>query len=135
MENISEIYKNNKLIAEFMGYSNVLDETEDLMYYPDWFIPNPIKEKNNKNRPTSIELFRYHKSWKWLMPVVEKIESLGYFVKISTKMVSVARDNKGNNDSYLIKAQFGDNSKLQKTYNCVIETIKYINYLNNKNGK
>ena len=44
--------KNNKLIAEFMGDEHPLAEV------------------------THEASYRYHTSWDWLMPVVEKIEKL-----------------------------------------------------------
>ena len=50
----------NKLIAEFMGY-----------HYKDGFIyaDNPESAKLKKD-------CKYHTSWDWLMPVVEKIRTL-----------------------------------------------------------
>jgi hypothetical protein len=52
-----EIIEGNKLIAEFMGVG---------------------KEYKFKN----ILATDYHNSWDWLMPVVDKISSLGYTVVI-----------------------------------------------------
>ena len=54
--------KDNKLIAEFMG----------------------VYSKENGYDYTKIGNIgtMYHISWDWLMPVVEKIESLGYEVQI-----------------------------------------------------
>jgi hypothetical protein len=46
------IIEGNKLIAEFMGVT----------YY--------------QNMEITADLVQYHSSWDWLMPVVEKIESL-----------------------------------------------------------
>jgi hypothetical protein len=121
--------KDNKLIAKFMGIK-IEKSWRDGLDYADKYVWNLNDEQYDCSKP---EYLGFHISWDWLMPVVKKIESLGYFVKISTKMSSISRDNKGNNDSYLIKAQFGDKSKLEKTYICVVEAIKYINYLKNKN--
>ena len=54
----------NKLIAEFMGgytpYEKFGDNTE--YYY--------------KGKYVKLENMEFHKSWDWLMPVVEKIEKL-----------------------------------------------------------
>ena len=147
----------NKLIAEFMGltyvtnakYKNDLYEAGDCAgewETTDAWILNPSKkflskrifgifadeDYYNDEKPYDKYYWnvRYDSSWDWLMPVVEKIESLGYYFQINTKMCSVAHDNKGNNDSYLIKAQFGDATKLEKAYSCAIEAIKFINYKN-----
>ena len=46
-----EIIEGNKLIAEFMGLSMLHNQTR-------------------------LETLKYHSSWDWLMPVVEKIEQL-----------------------------------------------------------
>lgn len=59
--------ENNKLIAEFMGLK-VISKDE--------YLKHPQHETLNVNEYSIIEYQRYHKSWDWLMPVVEKIESL-----------------------------------------------------------
>tara|TARA_R110000824_G_scaffold28206_6_gene95072 strand:- start:1806 stop:2102 length:297 start_codon:yes stop_codon:yes gene_type:complete len=50
----------NKLIAEFMGHEPIVKG--DDVYY-----------ELNEIRLTSADDLRYHTSWDWLMPVVEKI--------------------------------------------------------------
>ena len=55
----------NKLIAEFMGYT--LDTTTKEYYIPkynsgDWF---------------TIDELLFHDSWDWLMPVVSEIKTIG----------------------------------------------------------
>jgi hypothetical protein len=52
----------NKLIAEFMG--DYFDSGLQLAYYIRY------------NKVYRIEDSQFHESWDWLMPVVEKIESL-----------------------------------------------------------
>jgi hypothetical protein len=113
-----EIEANNKLIAEFMNGNVKKGGIVDIN--PN-FAPSNIEGYNITNS-------RYNSSWDWLMPVVEKIESEGYFVDVKTKMCSISRDNKGNSDSYLVKAIFGDDSKIQKLYDCVVSTVKFIIY-------
>ena len=53
--------KDNKLIAEFMGMELGDDKT---MYYDD---------AENLHPPTPINELKFHSSWDWLMPVIEKI--------------------------------------------------------------
>jgi hypothetical protein len=53
--------RSNRLIAEFMGY----EVNHNKCYSP-------------KYNDGTIAPMQFHKSWDWLMPVVEKIESLGY---------------------------------------------------------
>ncbi len=55
----------NKLIAEFMGYENLGTLTK------------PMYEYGESGGCRSLEDLWYHESWNWLMPVIEKIESLG----------------------------------------------------------
>ena len=58
MENL----ENNKLIAEFMGWT--LDD-KDLNSYR--------KLNNNVFKYSLLSNFKYHTDWNWLMEVVEKI--------------------------------------------------------------
>lgn len=60
-----EIQEGNVLISNFMG-----DVTGD-----------PAEWVTTDKR--FVDKLKYHSSWKWLMPVVEKIEGLGYFVSIN----------------------------------------------------
>tara|TARA_R100001163_G_C5036722_1_gene175740 strand:- start:100 stop:693 length:594 start_codon:yes stop_codon:yes gene_type:complete len=64
-----EQMKENKLIAEFMGYENVGTLNNPMYDYYD----NDFQDGSYE-----VKDLCYHKSWDWLMPVVEEIESLGY---------------------------------------------------------
>ena len=57
-----ETLENNKLIAEFMGLG-----------IQSFFVESPV---NGEYIPD--DELQYHSSWDWLMPVVEKIGSLGH---------------------------------------------------------
>lgn len=66
---MEDITKNNKLIAEFLGHTRTGDT---------YNIPNEHPYLHQ-------EYLKYHKSWDWLMPVVEKIEKVkGAHVIITT---------------------------------------------------
>lgn len=134
------VLSGNKLIAEFMGFKYIpFNNNQELK--PGWWV-NPITRGQQDNEHVRYKLgksrflarshheLKYHNSWNWLMPVVEKIEQMGYMVTIKTKMCSISRDNKGNSDSYLVKAKFGDQSKIEKLYDCIIAFIKYTNKSN-----
>lgn len=84
----------NKLIAEFMN------------------IPKFKKARSNK--------LLYNTSWDWLMPVVQKIESLGYVFTI--------QGGKAEYGEMISEPQcFIAEDKLSSTYKAVVEFIKEYN--------
>lgn len=84
--------ENNKLIAEFMS----------------------------ENREFLDKVLRYHHSWDWLMPVVEKIESLrdlnGDAYRFSIDMCNVSIEN---TDIEILGGDF----KINTTYKAVVKFI------------
>ena len=56
---------NNKLIAEFMGVHEIMHDGYSEYDFDD----NTLDVVHQKH-------LRYHTSWDWLMPVVEKIEQV-----------------------------------------------------------
>jgi hypothetical protein len=62
-----EILEGNKLIAKFRKI-----DTGRVLY------PYHIEGEWLEDRD-----LEYHSSWKWLMPVVEEIESMGYIIEIA----------------------------------------------------
>src|SRR6185437_13454507 len=63
----NKIIEGNKLIAEFMG---IKDNPNKKGYYY-----HPLKKDWG-----TIKGFKYHSSWDWLMPVVEKIRNIDWNV-------------------------------------------------------
>ena len=120
--------ENNKIIAEFMGLNKtkmffnlksgnyVKKETDDCdIKVVDVYL------KNNK----PITNFYYHSDWNWLMEVVEKIESLGYWVEILGGMHNVCSIGLTNNIESFI--YLDSESKIEAVYNAVVEFIKWYN--------
>jgi hypothetical protein len=66
--------KDNKLIAEFMGVHDEISSTGNVHSWSDspfFYTTEDSKEKVIEN----IAWYsKYHTSWDWLMPVIEKIE-------------------------------------------------------------
>lgn len=58
--------KTNNLIAEFMGYVNTTPNDPDFNIY---------EHKDDERDMLETMSMKYHESWDWLMPVVEKIET------------------------------------------------------------
>ncbi len=67
------IEQNNRMIAEFMGGKYTYGNTNVPLSVNLIYIP-----KRGSNMFAQLE---YNSSWDWLMPVVEKIELLGYSVE------------------------------------------------------
>lgn len=72
----TEIVEGNKLIAEFMGGELreksywIRDKYVDAIFFD-------VFESDGRDTNVYIPIcLRYHESWSWIMPVVEKIESL-----------------------------------------------------------
>lgn len=107
------VLENNKLIAEFMG-----------IVYP--MLDNVIVIDNVVTKEDDLQ---YHKSWDWLMPVVEKIEATldddgyGNNVLIETSSCTILS---GNDGSVVIGFTEGI-TKREATYQAVVEFIKWYN--------
>lgn len=111
----------NELIAEFMGIPQMHDYKGVM-----WDIQRTGKQIFGV-RPDEL---RYHSSWDWLMPVVEKIESLQFKVDIYFCGCSIT-DRGGQNttwpDGKPICHGLGD-SKIEGAYQAVVEFIKWHNH-------
>src|SRR5690349_7440941 len=103
--------ENDILIAKFMGFEIACADTSEPC----------IMGMQNAWTP-----MKYHSSWDWLMPVVEKIENDSiYKIRIEGSVVSI-------NNTDILHSFGGDffktsNSKIEALYNAVIEFIKWYN--------
>jgi len=98
--------ENNKLIAEFMGWESNI--------YPH--LPNRVHKLNPVNHSEmsmDIGVIKYHVSWDWLMPVVEKISKI-----------------KGFNDIENDLSDLRITAKMENVYSAVISFIKWHNTQN-----
>lgn len=105
-----EIYKNNKLIAEFMG----LQTGKHLGYnrwQDDWF--DNLDVINGQRN----EKLLFDSDWNWLMPVVKKIYSLDIYY--SSYIIEKA--------SQFHNGQIELTTNINSVYNQVIEFIKWYN--------
>lgn len=93
----------NKLIAEFWG---MVSEDGGEMYYDD---------DENLFPPTSKDKLKFHESWDWLMPVVEKIEDLGFTTSIKTRYVRINPIEMPRYDNYISWISFYENNWHSKT--------------------
>lgn len=106
-----QITRGNQLIAQFMG--NITNDSKE------WVVTNK----------SFVGEYQYHKSWDWLMSVVEKIENLtphGYRFMISTKSVRVYTCKKSFDDWDEYNCTVFD-GKLNCTWQAVVEFIEWYN--------
>ena len=103
----------------FMGakVGNPSDGKEVLINVPAWYSK---KDWTDTHLTSDLE---YNKRWDWLMPVVEKIESLGYEFRFYTDEVEIL-DIKTSN--YVLDCLSG-NSKIDATLKGCIYFINWYN--------
>lgn len=136
--------ENNKIIAEFIGfkryYPNMTAKSDlsNLYYYPyfDKVFHESLyvsevsingqmglyKTYNIKNR-IHLKNMQFNKSWDWLMPVLCKIEDLGYEADMFNDICVIS--NKNNKDIFRITKS--GSSRIVALYNCILEFIKRYN--------
>ena len=145
-----DFMKNNKLIAEFMT-------TEDgkLFVSPDGRCErrdydehsNLVKIEFDEEDSSSM---KYHESWDWLMPVVERIENLGvstdihYYAAINLQElgIGICKTSIGNKHNSLFlgyKLDYDSSSlsesKIEAVYNSVLKFICWYNENKIKNNE
>lgn len=71
--------KYNKLIAQYMGGKVLQLESVSMPHGSEkevdiesWSVPNEIPQRDYDS--SKMGFFRYHNSWDWLIPVIQKIE-------------------------------------------------------------
>lgn len=101
--------QNNKLIAQFMGLTNHHNDSSMM-----------VTKTPQGNEIVPIDALQYETCWNWLIPVVEKIESLGYVFTI--------QGGKASFGEMISKPKnYIKDNKLTSTYIAVIEFIKEYN--------
>jgi len=119
------LIKNNKLIADFIGASKTSNCKDNEMFIPGQTICRIDTIELGKGH-----ILKFHKSWDWLMPVVEKIESefcssnIHYYSAGMMKQAYVV-EFLGYNIDY-DNSQY-DKSKIKAVYKAVIKFIKWYN--------
>lgn len=106
-----EIIEGNRLIAEFMGLPHHYDTDDNLMF------------EHCEDSLIYPQDLGYHTSWDWLMPVVEKIETL----EDGDAIVTIEMDNCQIVYGLDNAALFDTSDKIGNTYAAVVEFIKWYN--------
>jgi len=97
--------KDNKLIAEFMGSKHPTIEDMYRLPHADVYWGE----------------LRYDYSWNWLMPVVEKIETISG--KLPTHVGNIPNDEDWESNNFL-------STNIEETYKAVVEFINEYNQNN-----
>lgn len=108
---MDKIIEGNKLIAEFDGWdkTNHIDEAFGNLYIKD-------------GESAYANDFIYELSWEWLMPVLEKINTLKYPYLISHKTCSIYKVWQQE----FISHEHGKTT-IEATWNAVIQFIEWYN--------
>ena len=130
-----EIIEGNKSIAIFLEYKEGFPHYVDEYGYNQCAEGFDIPDKNHESHfddkddhQFSLIQLEFHSSWNWLMPVVEKIESLGFDTRIqgitedTFYQICEITDIVNNEITYQ-----KTNSKILSVWLTVIEFIEWCN--------
>lgn len=131
--------ENNKLIAEFLGYpKNTYKEAGaklvDNTYV--WYLKDVDHYYIDGEWIDEVQL-RFDTEWNWIMKAVDKIESFEddnrcakYNINIEQSFVEIIDKN---TDDTIVDTDA--DTKIEATYNAVIEFIKYYNKQDENNNR
>jgi hypothetical protein len=124
------VEEKKRIIAEF----ECLDKSDSEVLLPKrgWFVDDNLHKNDWGSKKMSA--LKYDTSFDWLMPVVKKIEELGYYFEMTTHTVGIKKDR---NSSMAI---WGENfkehdTKEQALFETVFRVIEAINMKNETTNK
>jgi hypothetical protein len=118
--------KNNELIAHFMGLH--YDSARRKLWQPIINV-TPTDFHNficgqMTDETWYVDELKFHESFDWLMPVVDKIETLNFDVQVGSGCLCRIWDIEGGR---LEEIELSYPTKLESTYQAVVEFIKWYN--------
>lgn len=117
LQDVAKVAANNRIIAEFMGYR-----------YETGITPAGTWHRYFKNDGTFEDSFpeaKYHTSWDWLMPVVEKIESIPDVIVIINREATIIRIFDQDCNCIWKTTQWDQEVKIDHVYSAVLQFITY----------
>lgn len=127
----------NRMIAEFMGYEfdienkcEIIEDFDIVENIQTYEVEGGIRIVEGGYVITRFlpEQMRYHTSWDWLMPVVDKIEVLSFYVdiySINAATASKCQISKHSEDKVISSAV--SYNKKEAVYESVIQFIEWYN--------
>lgn len=127
-----EIIEGNRLIAEFLGYKEGFPHKIDQYGYVQ-----TVEGYKIEFNDVAVEDLKYHYSPDWLIPVVDKIESIEdpyqgrfgvhiYSNNCTIQSTNFRPDEKSSNPPYYFNSVYGL-TKIEAVWLAVVEFIKYHN--------
>jgi hypothetical protein len=111
----------NELIAGFHGWTHIPTPKGKGKGY--WNFPEDRKAQWNS------DAFQYHKSWDWLMPVVQKIKEITPEIRIPRDLDSL-RDGTHGSEPYFDVVAMPICTPINEIYEAVVKFIKWYNSRN-----
>lgn len=124
--------ESNKLIADFLGAKPIILGAS--VEYEMYGIIECIKDGTNEKHFFIPDEMEFREDWRWLMPVVDKIEGFQdgkdgdsirghlYNFRIEQNFVYIL-----DGESMDVIIEMNGDNKLDATYNAVVEFIKWFN--------
>lgn len=117
----NKITEQNKLIAVFMGFNMIVEN-----YHGINIIESPL------GKTYDLHGLKYHSSWDWIMPVVERIENTrhetaltGHHVEITGSICRIQPAAGFHNRAF--RETFNEGSKIKSVYGAVVTFIEWYN--------
>lgn len=123
------IKENNRLIAEFMGGELIYPNTCNYGVFK--FSAKDKHKLTYTTEPTTENgiaegFLRFNSSWDWLMPVVEKIEGLGYTTEKNYQRVDRDWQFLITRRSNILFQEFNNDSRIA-CYDAIVNFIEWYN--------
>jgi hypothetical protein len=150
--NTQEIIENNKIICEYMGFvrhfpnMTLTSDLSQIYYYPymdrifdEGLYTSTIKMTSQEGYYTNqcireshhLKDMQFHKSFAWLMPVLQKIQNSGCIIEINYSLIVTCRicylgKNKNDKATNFYGDNNGGEEPIMAIYKCVVEFLKYL---------
>ena len=118
------ILEGNKLIAEFM----YPDNQYSTYYIEEHTFIECIYGNYDYHDTFTIDEMKYHSSWDWLMPIVEKIEEVNVVASFQIEQPTIYIWASSENSTFEdIEIEIFNKTKIEAVHQAVVEFIKWYN--------